>query len=66
MRNSKSQIEKQYSKYGTKADLFKDICAILEEQGVDLNKVSRYHISGMDEFHVRGAEVSNEMVKDLP
>ena len=61
MRNSKSQINKQYYK----ADLFEDICKTLEQQGVDLNKVRRSDISGVDEFHVRGAEVSNELVQEI-
>ncbi|MCD4732541.1 MAG: class I SAM-dependent methyltransferase [Bacteroidales bacterium] len=61
MRNSKSQIENQYYK----ADLFEDICKKLEQQGIDLNKVSRSDISRVDEFHVRGAEVSNELVQEI-
>ena len=61
MRNSKSQIENQYYK----ADLFEDICKTLEQQGIDLNKVSRSDISRVDEFHVRGAEVSNELVQEI-
>ncbi len=61
MRNSKSQIETQYYK----ADLFEDICKKLEQKGIDLNKVSRADISGVDEFHVRGAEVSNELVNEI-
>lgn len=65
MRNTKSQIVNQYRTYGTKADLFEDICKTLEKQGVDLNKVSRSDISRVDEFHVRGAEVSNELVQEI-
>jgi len=65
MRNSKSQIEKQYRTYATKTDLFEDICKKLELQGVDLNKVRRSDISGVDEFHIRGAEVSNELVQEI-
>ena len=61
MRNSKSQIENQYYK----ANLFEDICKTLEQQGIDLNKVSRSDISRVDEFHVRGAEVSNELVQEI-
>jgi len=61
MRNSKSQIEKQYYK----ADIFEDICKKLEQQGVDLNKVSRSDISGVDEFHVQGAAISNEIVNEI-
>ena len=61
MRNSKTQIEKQYYR----PDLFEDICKALEQQGVDLNKVNRSDISGVDEFHVRGAAVSNELVQEI-
>jgi ubiquinone/menaquinone biosynthesis C-methylase UbiE len=61
MQSSKSQIKKQYFK----ADLFEDICKRLEQQGVDLNNVSRSDISGVDEFHVRGSEVSNELTNEI-
>ena len=61
MRNSKTQIKKQYYL----PHLFEDICKNLEQQGVDLNKVSRSDISGVDEFHVRGAAVSNELVQEI-
>jgi ubiquinone/menaquinone biosynthesis C-methylase UbiE len=61
MQSSKSQIKKQYYK----ADLFEEICEKLEQQGVDLNHVSRSDISGVDEFHVRGSEVSNELTNEI-
>lgn len=61
MRNSKSQINKQYYK----ADLFEDICKRLEQQGIDLTRVSRSDISRIDEFHVRGAEVSSELAQEI-
>ena len=61
MRSSKSQIKKQYFQ----ADLFEDICKTLEQKGIDLNKITRSDISRVDEFHVRGAEVSNELVKEI-
>jgi len=61
MQNSTTQIKKQYYL----PDLFKDICARLKQQGVDLKKVSRHQLSAVDEFHVRGAEVSNELVKEI-
>ena len=35
----------------------------LKEMGVDLNNVSRKDISGVDEFHVRGAAVSRELAE---
>lgn len=65
MQLNKSQIENQYRTNGTKADLFEDICKKLELKGIDLNKVSRSDISSVDEFHVRGAEVSNELVNEI-
>lgn len=55
------KIKKQYRKRG----IFEDICKKLEQKGIDLNKVSRADISGVDEFHVRGAEVSNELVNEI-
>ncbi|NOX48049.1 MAG: class I SAM-dependent methyltransferase [Chlorobi bacterium] len=61
MQSSKSQIKKQYYK----ADLFEDICKRLEQQGVDLNNVNRNDISAVDEFHVRGSEVSNELTNEI-
>jgi len=61
MQSSKSQIKKQYFS----VDLFEDICKRLEQQGVDLKKFTRNDISWVDEFHVRGAEVSNELVQEI-
>lgn len=54
-----SQIESFYSP----PDLYDDIINRLKELGVDLNKVSRKDIAGVDEFHVRGAEVSRELAE---
>ncbi len=56
-----SLIEDQYYK----PELFEDILDRLKEKGVDLNKVSRRDIAGVDEFHVRGAEVSKELAKGI-
>jgi len=50
-------IEKQYNMAG----LYEEILKILGEQEVDLSRVSRGDIAGVDEFHVRGAEVSEEL-----
>ena len=61
MQDLKSQIKKQYFKAG----IFEDICTKLEQQGIDLNKVTRNNISGVDEFHIRGAEASNELVHEI-
>ena len=54
-------VEEQY--YAP--DLFEDIVGRLTELEIDLNDVSRNDIAGVDEFHVRGAEVSKELVNDL-
>ncbi|MEN8202843.1 MAG: methyltransferase domain-containing protein [Bacteroidota bacterium] len=54
-------VEAQYYK----PELFEDILNRLDQQEIDLHKVSRSHIGGVDEFHVRGAEVSKELVKGL-
>ena len=44
-----------------KEQLFEDIVDRLTAQGIDLKKVTRADISGVDEFHVRGAAVSKEL-----
>ncbi|MEN8229786.1 MAG: methyltransferase domain-containing protein [Bacteroidota bacterium] len=54
-------IEEQYYT----PDLFEDILDRLNQQEIDVNNVSRSDIAGVDEFHVRGAEVSKELVKNL-
>jgi ubiquinone/menaquinone biosynthesis C-methylase UbiE len=58
---SQTQIEKQHSR----SDLFEEICKRLKLNGIDLDKVKRSDISGLDELHVRGAEVSNELVREI-
>ncbi len=54
-------IERHYLKEG----LFEDILSRLKDQGVDLNSVKRDDISGVDEFHVRGAAVSQELARTI-
>jgi len=61
MNNRNSLIEDQYKLNG----LYEDILERLEKQGVDLNNVGRHNISGVDEFHLRGAEVSKELVTEF-
>jgi ubiquinone/menaquinone biosynthesis C-methylase UbiE len=58
---SNSQVVNQYRK----DKLFEDIYARLQQKGVDMNNVTRKDISGVDEFHVRGAEVSDELVEEI-
>ncbi len=55
------KLKKHYFKEG----LYEDIIDRLKEQGIDLNKVKRSDISGVDEFHVRGAGVSKELAKNI-
>ena len=41
--------------------LYETILGRLRAQGIDLEQVHREHITGVDEFHVRGAAVSKEL-----
>lgn len=54
-----NKVEKHYHR----SDLFEDILNRLEAKGVHPNSVNRADIAGVDEFHVRGAEVSRELAK---
>ncbi len=54
-------VENQYHLSG----LYENILARLGEQEVDMDNVSRNHIAGVDEFHVRGAEVSRELARGI-
>ena len=45
--------------------LYETIREKLQERGLDLNQISRKDISGVDEFHVRGAEVSQELASSI-
>ena len=54
-------IENQYHKPG----LYEDILKRLGEQEIHLSNVSRGDIAGVDEFHVRGAEVSRELASRI-
>lgn len=61
MKNLNQSIEHHYLKEG----LFEDIIKRLKEQDIDLNKVKRSDIAGVDEFHVRGAAVSKELANSI-
>lgn len=61
MNEINKQVENQYHR----PYLFEDILNLLAQQGVDLNNVLRSDISGVDEFHVRGAEISKELVSEF-
>ncbi|NNE78208.1 MAG: class I SAM-dependent methyltransferase, partial [Pricia sp.] len=56
-----SPIEKHYYR----PNLYKSILQGLKEMGVDLQNVTRKDIASVDEFHVRGAEVSREIANTL-
>ena len=57
MEKHTSSVDAHYQKTG----LYEDILARLQRMGIDPNKVTRKDIAGVDEFHVRGAEVSAEL-----
>jgi ubiquinone/menaquinone biosynthesis C-methylase UbiE len=61
MESNASAITKQYYL----EHLLEDIIHRLEEQGVDIDNVQRKDVSGVDEFHVRGAQVSKELVDSI-
>ncbi len=54
-------IENHYLKEG----LYEDIIYRLKEQNIALDNVKRSDIAGADEFHVRGATVSNELANSI-
>ena len=54
-------IENQYHTPG----LYEDILKRLVEQEISMDSVSREDIAGVDEFHVRGAEVSRELASQI-
>ncbi len=47
-------------------DLFLTILQRLKELRIDASAVTRADISGVDEFHVRGAQVSKELAATIP
>lgn len=61
MSHLNERIEQQYHHTG----LFEFILERLKEQGVDINNVSRQDIAPVDEFHLRGAEASKELVEEF-
>ena len=61
MNKRNALIENQYNL----PELFEDILKRLKEQGVDLNNVKRSDIAGVDEFHLRGVEVTKELVTEF-
>ena len=47
------------------SDLYSNILDKLKSIDVDLNDVKRTDLSSVDEFHVRGLEVSKELAQDI-
>ena len=47
------------------ANSYKEIVSRLETLGIDLDHVKRKDIAGVDEFHVRGAQVSKELAETV-
>lgn len=45
--------------------LYEEILRRLDEQNVNISKVSRKDFAGVDEFHVRGAEVTRELASQI-
>ena len=61
MNSLNHNIENHYLKEG----LYEDIISRLKQQGVNLEQVKRSDISSVDEFHVRGSEVSKELATKI-
>ena len=61
MESFNTLIENQYHTPG----LYEDIIKRLWEQEIDRSNVSRSDIAGVDEFHVRGAEVTRELASEV-
>jgi ubiquinone/menaquinone biosynthesis C-methylase UbiE len=61
MNTRNQQIQKQYDLNG----LYEEILNRLKQQGKSPGNISRSDIAGVDEFHVRGAEVTKELVAEF-
>lgn len=61
----KVHINTHIKNHYTKAQLFEDILERLKLQGIEPGSITRSDLSGVDEFHVRGAEVSREITKEI-
>jgi len=59
LNNKQVAIENQYAQSG----LYNSIIDSLKAKGIDLNQVTRSHLSGVDEFHIRGEGVSYELAR---
>ena len=61
MKTLNHDIENHYLKEG----LFEDIISRLKQQDINLEQIKRSDIASVDEFHVRGAEVSKELAAKI-
>ena len=61
MKDQTSATEKHYHR----DDLFEEIIGRLKALKIDLDEVTREDIAGVDEFHVRGAQVSRELAETI-
>ena len=61
MENLNQNIENHY----LKEELYEEILNRLNDQGIDLNKVKRSDIAGVDEFHVRVRLYQRNLLKVL-
>ncbi len=61
MENLNQHIEAHYFKEG----IYEEILRRLTAQQLDVNRVKRSDISGIDELHVRGASVSHELANSI-
>ena len=60
MDNIKSQVVKHYSR----SDLFETIIQKLRDSGIERDKITQKDISAVDEFHIRGAEATHELITE--
>jgi len=58
--NIKSQVVKHYSR----SDLFETIIQKLRDSGIERDKITQKDISAVDEFHIRGAEATHELITE--
>ena len=61
----KVHINTHIKNHYSKTQLFEDILERLKLKGIDPENITRSDLSGVDEFHVRGAEVSREIAKEI-
>ncbi|MEP2936463.1 MAG: class I SAM-dependent methyltransferase [Gilvibacter sp.] len=58
-----SELNQALKNHYLKEGLYEDILERLKNQNINLTEVTRSDLSGVDEFHVRGAQVSRELAR---